>query len=789
MISSIWKISVRNILKHKIYSLINVLGLALGFSAFILIGLFIRQELSWDKSNEKYENIYRVQRHFTNAKYAVGGNEISPHTRAVTAQLLEKQFPEFEKITVLQQSNGKFLAATPDRQIYAETGIFADSCYFNVFTYHFLEGEQHNATSDPFTVVLSKTMANKLFAGENALGKTVSFEKKYDLKVVGIYEDLPENTSLRPDFIASFSSLAKISKVTRSSVYAGDCMTFALLKPAIDPQFIQNKIKKLFSGFNDLEFEELELCPLSKVYLDYNGHGQYYFVLMLYGLIGLFILIMSAFNYINLTTANAATRRKEVAVKKVSGSSRTELIIQFLCETIIVSLLALALAFVLAKVFLPVFNSMVGKHIGLTWIHDWNFISLTILISIGIGIVSGIYPALFMSSHKIVTLFKSEVFGKGREKFSLKKALVVSQFSISAFLIMLTLSFSMQIRYLFQKDLGFNKENLVYTQMTTSNSGITFNQLRNRILTHPEIQEASMSRHIPFVSFGGGMTNWEGGPREEKVVCRFNEVSYDFAKNMGIRIVAGRDFSRDFPGDIGQSCLINETAAKSFGWENPIGKRLNDNRLTVVGVAKDFIFKDMHNGIEPSVMVLSPEEITGTWTFAFRVDKQNQQKAMMILTQEFKNTFPNDPFEFHDLPTYFANENTIKVYNAVNHTILFFTIFNIFLAMIGLLGLVSYTVERRTKEIGVRKINGSTVSGIFYLLSREYFILLFFSLLIAFPTAWWTYEKLPSANKLHISPWIFVLGGAIIFLIILITTSYQTIKAALRNPVEALRYE
>ena len=225
--------------------MINVLGLALGFSAFILIGLFIRQELSWDKSNEKYENIYRVQRHFTNAKYAVGGNEISPHTRAVTAQLLEKQFPEFEKITVLQQSNGKFLAATPDRQIYAETGIFADSCYFNVFTYHFLEGEQHNATSDPFTVVLSKTMANKLFAGENALGKTVSFEKKYDLKVVGIYEDLPENTSLRPDFIASFSSLAKISKVTRSSVYAGDCMTFALLKPAIDPQFIQNKIKKI----------------------------------------------------------------------------------------------------------------------------------------------------------------------------------------------------------------------------------------------------------------------------------------------------------------------------------------------------------------------------------------------------------------------------------------------------------------------------------------------------------------------------------------------------------------
>ncbi len=274
MISSIWKISVRNILKHKIYSLINVLGLALGFSAFILIGLFIRQELSWDKSNEKYENIYRVQRHFTNAKYAVGGNEISPHTRTATAQLLEKQFPEFEKITVLQQSNGKFLSATPDRQIYAETGIFADSCYFDVFTYHFIEGEQHNAITDPFSVVLSKTMAGKLFPGENALGKTVSFEKKYDLKVVGVYEDLPENTSSRPDFIISFSSLAKTSNITRGSLYASDCMTFTLLKPGVDPQFIQSKIKSVFSVFKELESEELELCPLSKVYLDYNGHGQ-----------------------------------------------------------------------------------------------------------------------------------------------------------------------------------------------------------------------------------------------------------------------------------------------------------------------------------------------------------------------------------------------------------------------------------------------------------------------------------------------------------------------------------
>lgn len=298
-----------------------------------------------------------------------------------------------------------------------------------------------------------------------------------------------------------------------------------------------------------------------------------------------------------------------------------------------------------------------------------------------------------------------------------------------------------------------------------------------------------MSKHIPFVSFGGGMTNWEGCEPNEEIVCRFNEISYDFVKNMGIQIVKGRDFSREFSGDTGKSCLINETAAKNFGWDNPIGKRLNNDRLVVVGVVKDFIYKDMHNEVEPTIMVLAPTEVSGQWTFAFRVDPRSSQKALAILNEEFRSNFPKDPFEFNDLSTYFANEQTIQVYKSVERTILFFTVFNIFLAMIGLLGLVSYTVNRRTKEIGVRKINGSTSLHIFYLLSREYFVLLFFSLLIAFPSAWWAFEQIPGANKLHMHPLVFGLSAIILFVIILFTTSYQTVKAALRNPVEALRYE
>ncbi len=789
MFRTIFKISFRNLLKHKTYSMINIFGLALGFTAFILIGLFIQHELGWDKANENYDRMYRVQRHYAKTRYAMDGNDISPNTPAITARLLGKRFPEFEKVTVIRENNGKFIAAGPERQVYEERGIGADSSYFDVFTYHFIEGTQKNALAEPFSIVLSKTLADKLFHGEPALGKTVTMEKKFDMKVTGVYADLPDNTTIRPNYIVSFSSLTQTEGINITNIRECDCMTFVLLKSGVDYKYLEGKIKPVLSGFRGAEYEELQLCPMSKVYLDFNGNGHYYVVLFLYGLIGIFILIMSAFNYINLTTANAATRGKEVAVKKVSGSNRLILISQFMGETMFISILALGLAFLMVKLALPVFERITERQIGLNMIRDWPFIGTTMLIALGVGVLSGIYPALFLSSNKIVSLFRGEFFHKGKEKFSLKKALVTFQFAISVFLILVTLAFSLQIRYLANKDLGFNKENMLYTCISVTKNGTSFNQLRERILQHPEIIDGSMSKHIPFVSFGGGMTNWEGGEPDEKISCRFNSVSYDFVKNMGISLIAGRDFSRSFPGDIGNACLINESAAQSFGWDDPIGKRLNENRLTVVGVVKNYIYKDMHNGIEPAILVLAPDEISGYWTFAFRVRPDNYQKAKTILTREFEADFPNDPFEFNDLLTAFNNENSYRIYHAVDRTILFFTFFNIFLAMIGLLGLISFTIFRRTKEIGVRKINGSSTINIFYILSREYFVLLIYALIVAIPGAWWIYEWIPGANKLHMQPWVFILGAGILFVIILLTTSYQTIRAATRNPVEALRYE
>ncbi len=789
MIRSIFKISVRNILKHKIYSSINVLGLALGFTAFILVGLFIQYDLSWDKSNAKYDRIYRVQRHFVKNLNVMDGNDISPHTHAITASLLEKQFPDFEKITVIRYNGAKYLSSDPNRQILEENGICADSCLFDVFTYHFTEGEQASSLMEPFTVVLSKTMAEKLFSGEKALGKTVTIEKKFDVKVTGVYADLPENSSVRPSYIVSFSSLEKAGGIKRNNSWTGDCMTYALLKPNVDYRSVEAKIKNLFQGFNGVEYEELQLCPMSMVFLNFNGRNDYIIALTLFGVIGLFILIMSAFNYINLTTANSAIRGKEIAIKKVCGSNRFLLIVQFLYETIIVAVIALMIAFFLAWIFLPMFSAIIDKHLSLSFRSNATFIGMTLGIAVFVGLLSGIYPALLLSSKRIVSLFKGNLFDRGSEKINLRKALVTGQFAISIFLILLTLSFSLQIRYLTMRDMGFKKENLLFTTLSSTKHGITFEGLRNRLLQHPEILDASMSDHLPFVSFGGGEINWEGGDTEDKVHYCPNRISYDFVKNMGITILTGRDFSRDYPGDLDKSCLINETAARCFGWDNPIGKRINNNEWTIVGVVKDYVYKDIHNSIEPTVLLLAPDEISGEWSFAFRVDPRNEQKAKAILTREFEAAFPNDPFEFSDMTSAFSYEHTFKAYHSINRTFVFFTVFNIFLAVIGLLGLVSFTVIRRTKEIGVRKINGCTAGGIFYILNREYLTLLIISLFFAFPGGWWAYEIIPSAFKFHSQPWVFILATGIVLIIILVTTSYQTFKAATRNPVEALRYE
>ncbi|MFN8208989.1 MAG: ABC transporter permease [Bacteroidales bacterium] len=785
MFTSLLKISIRNLMNHKVHTLLNIAGLSIGFAAFILIILFVQYEYHWDKHNLNYDRIYRVQRVYVKAVAAMDGNNISPHTHGITARLLEQAAPEIEKTVIIEES-GRYLSAKPGQQIFERDGIFSETSLFEVFTYHFLEGDPSSALEEPNTMVLSETLANKLFPSGNAYGSTVMIEKKVSVKITGIYEDLPMNSQVRPNYIGSLSTIEAMRDVRNS--WTGNHMTYVLLKEGADVNKLQEKIRNLYSINKSREEEKLSLCPLSLLYLSFNGEDDYMIIIFLYGMIGFFILLLSSFNYINMATAQAATRTREIAVRKVHGSSRMTLVKQILAEAIIVALLAVSLSFLVVENFLPVFNRITNKDIQFNYLQQWDFMLIVVGVAVLVGVLSGLYPALFLASRNVTLLLKGNLFRSRQKKVGPKRALVIIQFSISVLLIIITLSFSAQIRYLMNKSMGFDMEHKVFSRFLVSGKE-PYDDFRDRILQHPEFRNACFSQHIPFVSFGGGNINWEGCQPGESVNVRFNAVSYDFLDCFKIPVILGRGFSREFPGDTLGACVINETALRSFGWADPIGKRVANNGLMVIGVVKDYHYKDMHNGIEPAILVLNSEPRGGEWTFSFDVDPQSMQKARAIVQEELERSFPNDAFVVDMLADAFKRENTIQIYHSVGRTIIFFTVLNILLAVMGLLGLVTFTTQRRTKEIGIRKINGSTPMSIFLLLTNEYMLLILISSIIAWPVAWKMYDLLPGANKQPMPASGFFFATGLVIAIALLTSGYQSWKASRANPVDALRYE
>jgi putative ABC transport system permease protein len=784
----VWKIALQNLLKYKSFTAVSLIGLTVGLAGFIIVVLFIRYEYSWDKTHDNYDRIYRVQRYYTKVAFAHDGTDISPHTHSKTAFLLEKH-PEFEKVTAIREEGGKFLSTNLENQVYDETGIVADHNFLDVFTYQFIEGAQQNCLTEPYSLILSRSMAEKLFTDEKAIGQTVIYEKKLDFKVTGVYEDLPRNSTVRPAYILSLSTLKSTDNIVRDESWAGNFMTYALLKHGADVAETEAKIKNVYAEFKGRELEELELCPLSKIYLSFNGRNDYLIVLAIFGIIGLFILTMSVFNYMNFTIATASTRGKEIAVRKISGAERTSLVTQLQSETLLLTIISAAIALITVKQLLPMYNTFVNSGVTLNLEKDWKIIALLLLASVFIGLITGIYPARVISTRNVIKLVKEGVFSNAGSRFDIKKILVILQFTISIFLICLTLFFMVQINHMLKIDLGFDRNNLLYTKLSTEQPDLNFNQLRGRLLQHPEILNASMSSNLPFVNMQGGMLNWEGSDPDEKILYRPNRVSYDFVENMDLKIKKGRNFSEEFPADIENSCIVNEAALRCFGWDDPIGKKINDKRWTIIGVVEDYNLYDIHNQIDPAVLLLSDGKLDGDLVFAFRYSTGNLENVRQILTSEYDIIFPNDPFEFHPIETAIINENSFKIYQTIKKSISFFSVFVILLAIIALLSMVSYSISRRTKEIGIRKINGSSVQKLFLLLNRDYLYLLGISLLFALPLAYITYNFLPGNFKVPLPVWVPFLSALIILMIIIATTGYQTLKAVRRNPVEALRYE
>ena len=785
------KLAIRNIMRNNLSSAISITGLSVGFAAFILITFFIRYEYSWDKHNSNYDRIYRVQRRIT------ADSDVSPSANPILKNLLTSRYPEIDKLTLLYLSSdedktiGEFLSTKEDMSFQEFDGIYAEQNYLDIFTLQLTEGKKENALSEPFTILLSSTLAQKLFPEGNALGGSVILNKKFNLKVTGVYNELPINSHIRPSYIISLTSIAQTKGVTNyETSWRGDFYIYLTLKPGQEHQVLNSKIKNITTEFQENNKARIYLQPLSELYVQPNEASTGYKVaLNIFTVMAILILLLVSFNYINLNTANSILRAKEIAVQKVNGSGRMRIIYQFLSESALIAFISFLIALIIAELSLPGFNSILESQMVFDYLKDWQFFTANLLLAILVGILSGIYPALVMSRYKAVDLFRQFGFSGNADGQMVKQVLVGLQFVICIALLALSINLSRQIDYMMKKDLGFDKDNFLVTKLFVSRTNNDFQYLKTKLLSHPEITDVCYADKFPFGGNSGWPKNWEGGPTDEKENDNFYWVSSEFIKTMKMEMVYGRDFGAQFTADSGKAVIINETAARRFGWNAPIGKKIDDGRWTVVDVVKDFHPYAVFNRVRNCIFTLDPTPLAGAQAFGFRIAPGTMETAKQIINSEMEAYFPNDAFEVISYADFIDNDPGYRKFKSVNRTIIMFAILNIMLAVMGLLGLVAFTSQQKSKEIAIRKINGCSVGNILLILNRQFIWSIVVASAIAWPAAWFVSQMLPIYYRLPEKLSIYLGASVLLIAISFASSLFYTWKAATRNPVEALRYE
>jgi len=805
MLKNYFKTAWRNIRKNKLFSFINILGLSIGIAVCFIIMLYVQDELSYDKFNKNAERIARVifQANINGGK--INESVVMPPV----AQTMKKDFPEVEDATRIK-AYGTAKITYKDKTFKNDRLAFVDPNFFGIFTLPMIAGDAKTALMQPHSVVITKATAIKYFGNENAVGKTlgVSIDNKTQAySVTGIIEDIPSNSHFHFDM---FGSMTGWEGATSNTWLGSSYYTYLLLKPGTDhkkmeakfPQMVEKYMGPQIQQEMGLSLEQFRtkgntlgfaLQPLTSIHLYSNtsiemepgGNAAYVYI---FGVIALFMLVIACINFINLSTAGASKRGKEVGVRKVAGSDRFQLIRQFLLESVLITLFALIVAFVLIKLELPVFSELSGKHLNFTLKPVIAFVAMGLLV----GIMAGAYPAFYLSSFKPIAVLKGKLTTAGKS-FGLRSSLVVFQFFISVGLIISTIVVYRQMKYIENKDLGYSKQQV----LTIPNSYVLGNNeqvYKQAMLKDSRIVNATASWYKP-----AGPTNYNNAlayPKGDEGHL-LNAVEYHvdeaYIPTMDIKMASGRNFSKDFATD-SFALVINESAVRALGWNDmsAIGKtiiRQNSDRGSnisyhVIGVVKDFNFKSLHEAISPLLMDLHPE---GGLIFKIKTTDVSGLLATMKKTWDAYNT--GEPFTYSFMDdlfnkTYSTEQKTGTILNI-------FSVLIIFVACLGLFGLVTYTAEQRTKEIGIRKVLGASVTQVTQMLSKDFLRLVLIASVIAFPVAWWAMTKWLEnfAYRTSISWWVFAVAGIAAILMALATVSFQAIKAALANPVKSLRIE
>jgi putative ABC transport system permease protein len=812
MIKNYLIIAWRNLWKNKTFSLINISGLAAGLACFILIALYVADELSYDRYNEKADRVYRI-----NSDIIFGGSNlhlaVSPDPMGA---VLKADYPEVEEFARIFASSGSKLVKKGNTFLTEDRVAHADSTLFQVFTLPAVAGNTKDALNEPNTVVITESTAKKYFGTADAVGKMVETNENSSTlyKVTAVIRDIPHNSHFNFDFIFSMDNV----NYEWGSYLSHNFQTYLLLKPGTDHRAFEKNFTRYIDKYvlpqakqfmNIASIDELEksgnkltysLMPLTDIHLysdrhpelGVNGNIQYVYI---FSAVALFVLLLACVNFMNLSTARSANRAKEVGIRKVLGTERQALVAQFLTESTLMAFISLLLAIGIAGLCISYFNDLSGKELSITHLLQPGYLLFLLLLPLVVGLLAGSYPAFYLSSFKPIAVLKGKI-NAGFKRSNLRNVLVVFQFATSIILIVGTIIVYQQLNFIQTKKLGFNKDQVLVVNGThvLGNNARAF---KNEVAKMAGVSGATFAGFLPVANSSRNDNTYS----KDAVMDTRNALSaqtwtidHDYIDFMGMEIKKGRNFSKDFGAD-SNAVIINEATAKVLGYDDPAGKKLYANSPSnggggtvsydIIGIVKDFHYESLKQTVGPLIFKLGDY----TPATAFKVNTSNIQGLVKDIETKWKSMAPYMPFSYQFMDESF--DNMYRVEQRTGKLGLSLAIVAILIACLGLFGLATYMAEQRIKEIGVRKVLGASVSNITTMLSKDFIKLVLLSAVVAFPFSWWIMNMWlrDFAYKVTISWWVFALAGLVSILIAVLTVSSQAIKAALSNPVQSLRTE
>ncbi|MCF0053239.1 ABC transporter permease [Dyadobacter sp. LJ53] len=803
MLKNYFKIAVRNLWKYKTNSIVSIIGLSLGIGCFLLLATYVLHEIRYDRFQVNGDHIVRV-----NLFYQSGDSE--PVNVAITATgvapVFAREFEEIKHAVRLYPLSGDAAVAVQygDKLFNEKKVLFADSTYFSVFPTHFIEGDANTALSQPNSVVIDKTTAQKYFGNESAIGKSVTMNEKLTLQVTGVMADIPSYSHIKPNWLASYSTLPRSKSEAFDS--AND-YTYLLLKPNANVETLQAKvdqfaIKNLNNPQDPSSKLRLKLEAFNRIHLYSNvsngleASGNYKYIYILSG-VALLILVIACINFINLVTARSAVRAREVGVRKVMGAGRAEVFRQYLFECGLITIAAIVIGLLISFLGFPVISNLTGSALGLNIWPSFSVVLLLVALAIVVTLLSGLYPAAVLSGFEPVKVLKGKVLATNSGS-GLRSSLVVFQFTISILFIVGTIIANQQLHFIQNKNLGINPSQIVVMDVGSGISESKLAAMKSELLTYPVMKSVTASYDSPVNVQGGYTITANDKPQGFQLNITAIPVEKDFVPTLGMQLIAGQNFNNtdilrantDSAELRHYAFILNESAVKAMGWTpgNAIGKlvNLNGRRGEVKAVAKDFHFRSLHEKIGPIAIM---PEYNYFGKVMVKVAGYETTQAIELLRKNWKANFPMRPFEYHFLDQEF--DQMYKAESRVSTILGLFSAVTIFISCLGLFALIAFISEQRTKEIGVRKVLGASVASIVVLLSKDFVKLMLIAIIIATPAAWYAMNLWLAdfAYQIKISPWTFVFTGLGAIAIALITVSFQSIKAALMNPVKSLKSE